>query len=72
MTGKNSICIKCEKLVSYNSTATPADGEKGLIAFCLYGGKNAGNRKSCANFERASEEKISARLACFRGGEIIA
>lgn len=71
MTGKNSICIKCEKLVSYNATCT-SNGEKSLIAHCLRGGKNAGNRKSCANFEKASEEKINARLACFRGGEIIA
>lgn len=67
MTERNSICIQCKNLnVFLNTINISANGTKSLISDCLYGGINAGNRKTCKDFEKAEEQQILDRIACFK------
>lgn len=68
MTTINSICVKCRRLYSStNGCCVSSDGTRSLISNCMYGGKNAGNRKTCRDFEKTSEDVIAARIACLKG-----
>lgn len=69
MTTKNSICIKCENLIACTTGCFISNGEKALISSCKYGGKNAGDRKTCKQFQPANEFIIAARFALLRKGE---
>lgn len=65
MTERNSICIQCKNLDAFtNALEISTTGTKSLISSCLYGGRNAGNRKNCKTFERAEEQQILDRIAC--------
>lgn len=66
MTTQNSICIKCKKLVAYSGICIGQDGTQSIISTCLYGGKNAGNRKTCIDFVETDEKTISERLENFK------
>ena len=68
MTTINSICLKCRRLYAdAYCCCTSSDGTKSLISTCMYGGKNAGNRKTCRDFEKAREDVIAERIACLKG-----
>lgn len=67
MTTKNSICIKCEHNYCSSNAVCETDSGRGLVATCLYGGKNAGNRKSCKRFEKAPDNRIAERLNALEG-----
>ena len=67
MTERNSICIQCRNLNAFtDALLTAKNGTKSLISSCLYGGTNAGNRKTCKYFEKAEEKQILNRIACFK------
>lgn len=67
MTRANDICVRCNNLDAITSAVCTSRGEKHLISSCVYGGKNAGCRKSCKKFEKANEETIQKRLKALRG-----
>ena len=69
MTTKDSICIKCSHLVSYSCVITSLSGERRLMSECMYGGKNAGNRKKCSKFKMSDLLTIERRLKRLTGGE---
>ena len=70
MTTKNSVCIKCKHLDAITGAhCITTNGTRSLISICIYGGKNAGNRKTCKMFQRADEINISNRLATLEEGE---
>lgn len=69
MTTKNSICMKCAHLYAYTIGVCYSGGVYSLISHCMYGGKNAGNRKTCKCFEKAEERIIKERESCFIGKE---
>lgn len=69
MTHKNSICVRCKNLYSYNCFVISKNGAMSLISECCYGGKNAGNRKTCKCFVPASDDVISRRIALFETTE---
>lgn len=72
MTSKNSICAKCKNLdTDCNSFAIEEDNNIGLIAHCVYGGKNAGNRKMCKKFKEATADIIENRVNAFNQAEKI-
>lgn len=66
MTSKNSICVKCKNLdTDCNSFAIEENGCIGLIAHCIYGGKNAGDRKTCKKFKEAYGTIVENRVNAF-------
>lgn len=65
MTTKDSICIRCENLDCFLNAKDTTNGVESLISNCLYGGKNAGDRKTCSRFKPASEDVIKERLNVF-------
>lgn len=67
MTRINDICVRCENLDAITSAVCSCGDEMCLISTCIYGGKNAGHRKSCRRFEKTNEEKIEKRLKALRG-----
>jgi hypothetical protein len=67
MTRANDICVRCKNLDATTSVVCTSGGERHLISFCVKGGKNAGQRKSCRKFEKANEETIEKRLKALRG-----
>lgn len=70
MTNKNSICAKCKNLdTDCNSFATDDNGNIVLIAHCIYGGKNAGNRKMCKRFKQADNAVVDNRVNAFNRAE---
>ncbi len=62
MTNKNSICIKCKHLFAFINGCCVTGNRKYLISQCEYGGKNAGNRKSCKRFEETDKKTIQKRF----------
>lgn len=62
MTTKDSICIRCDNLAAYTNARFITGEVAHLCGDCYYGGKNAGNRKTCKKFVEASEEKIKNRM----------
>ena len=68
MTTKDSICVRCENLKAFTNALTRHDdGSISLISECCYGGKNAGNRKTCKNFVEADKNTIERRLEVLEG-----
>lgn len=72
MTSKNSICAKCKNLdTDCNSFAIGENGNVELIAHCIYGGKNAGDRKMCKKFKEATTDVVENRVNAFNQAEKI-
>lgn len=70
MTSKNSICAKCKNLdTDCNSFIIGENGNVELIAHCVYGGKNAGNRKMCKRFKQADNAVVDNRVDAFNRAE---
>ena len=67
MTRIDSVCVKCENLIASESGVDISCNIRSLISQCVFGGKNAGNRKSCKKFKKASDEIIESRLKLLRG-----
>lgn len=67
MTTINSLCIKCRNLYAGSGCCISNNGVRSLISSCRYGGKNAGNRKSCKDFDVASDEVIAERIMILEG-----
>jgi len=65
MTTIDSVCIKCRKLHIWSGCTS--NGIRCLISSCYYGGKNAGNRKSCKDFDIASDEVVAERIKMLEG-----
>ena len=65
MTCKDSICVSCKLLNTYETSYGCKNDEIYLISGCLYGGINAGNRKKCKRFEKAPSDVIQRRMAVF-------
>lgn len=65
MTHKNSICIRCANLDSYEGFVISKSGDVSLISECYYGGKNAGDRKTCKRFRAAKEDTVRHRMKLF-------
>ena len=62
MTYKESICVLCANLSASEKAVCVNDGKRNLISECLYGGKNAGNRKKCKKFRQAKPEIVTKRI----------
>ena len=69
MTHKDSICISCRFLNAYTNAIVFTGKGRSLISECHYGGINAGDRKNCKRFEKASEKTIKERLKCITGDD---
>lgn len=67
MTTKESICIKCNCLAYADAACCTENGKRSLISSCDWGGRNAGNRKTCKNFEKADDDMIKHRLDILEG-----
>ena len=68
MTAIEHICVKCETLHHcHDSWCIDNRGKRYLISYCLKGGKNAGNRKTCKRFKQASDDIITDRLNILKG-----
>lgn len=67
MTTIDSICYMCNNLCAYTNCVCESNGKRHLISQCFFGGKNAGNRKKCARFEKADECLIAPRLKILKG-----
>lgn len=65
MTSKNSICVKCKHLYASTEGYCVTNNGNYLVSTCLFGGKNAGNRKKCKRFEEANKQTIQKRLNVF-------
>lgn len=52
------VCIPQRRLGAVCVT----NGKRNLISNCLYGGKNAGNRKTCKKHREARPEIVAIRL----------
>lgn len=69
MTNEESVCVRCRNLyASTSAVCIGTNGKRSLISECLYGGKNAGNRKSCKHFRGANPLIIAERLKILRKG----
>lgn len=69
MTYGESVCVRCKFLyASTSAVCIDKDGKRNLISECPYGGKNAGNRKSCKEFRGANPLVIAERLKVLRSG----
>lgn len=67
MTTINSICVKCKNLDAYTCGACiGSNGVRSLISTCKYGGRNAGNRKTCRDFEETTKDVIARRIECLK------
>ena len=62
MTYKESICVLCANLSAAEHAVCVNNGKRNLISECLYGGKNAGNRKKCKNFRQAKQKIVAERI----------
>lgn len=67
MTHKGSICVSCANLYASTNAVCINDGKRSLISECLYGGRNAGDRKSCKNFRQANPKIIEERIKVLDG-----
>lgn len=68
MTTKDSICVRCAVLLAHTDAfVRHEDDSISLISDCAYGGKNAGNRKTCKNFVEADKNTIERRLEVLEG-----
>lgn len=65
MTHKDSICVSCANLSTYTDVAVVSGGDVSLISSCHYGGKNAGDRRSCKHFRQACPETVAERKEVF-------
>ena len=67
MTTKDSICVRCAVLLADTTAIFTSNGVKSLVSDCVYGGKNAGNRKTCKNFVEAGKDTIERRMKVLEG-----
>jgi len=70
MTYKESICVSCVNLDATCAAVCINDGKPNLISECYYGGKNAGNRKTCKKYRKASDSVIIKRMALLTKYEV--
>ena len=70
MTYKDSICVSCSNLDAANAAVCITNGKPNLISTCFYGGKNAGNRKTCKKYRKASDSVIERRMALLSKYEV--
>lgn len=67
MTHKDSICFKCTHLFDYNRMFRKDE----LVAICTkHFSRNAGNRKTCKDFELCKEDELQRRKTILKDGEL--
>ena len=67
MTHIDSLCFYCAYLYASTDSFVESGNNMALISYCSYGGKNAGNRRTCKQFCRACDKTIAERKELLNG-----